>query len=186
MEVKGKIIILCQCCWPRSKSIPAYFHPMYVLTTGYRRLASIISPETQSPSKGQLQQKSTPPCFCHFDSSPVCKGWRHSLKAKHSKLLEMTLSVPLLTLTSAFYKGRWNRHERKAEELFFLKLHLISMRLIWSRENTETKQDKAFKSVAELENGRKRGKNKLSFSLHPLRCQKYLRLSFLPWQGDGQ
>lgn len=60
------------------------------------------------------------------------------------------------------------------------------MRLIWSRENTETKQDKAFKSVAELENGCKRGKNKLSFSLHPLRCQKYLRLSFLPWQGDGQ
>lgn len=116
MEVKGKIIILCQCCWPRSKSIPAYFHPLYVLTTGYRRLASIISPETQSPSKGQLQQKSTPPCFCHFDSSPVCKGWRQSLKAKHSKLLEMTLSIPLLTLTSAFYKGRWNRHERMGKE----------------------------------------------------------------------
>lgn len=78
--------------------MPAYFHPLYVLTTGYRRLASIISLETQSASKGQLQQKSAPPCFCHIQSSPECYGWRESLEAERSELVKMTLRfLPLNT-----------------------------------------------------------------------------------------
>lgn len=84
MEVKGRIPILCQCHWPRSKSIPAYSLPLHVFTTGYRRLASIISPETQSASKGQLRWKGSPPCFWHIGTPAERKAWRQSLWAKRS------------------------------------------------------------------------------------------------------
>lgn len=79
-EVKGRIPILCQCHWPRSKSIPAWARslPLGVFTTGYRHLASIISSETQSASKGQLRRNRQSSLFLTHRNSP----WTHRPEAE--------------------------------------------------------------------------------------------------------
>lgn len=53
--------------------------PLCVFTTGYRRLASIISLETQSASKGQLRRRGSTPCFWHISTLSVRKARRQSL-----------------------------------------------------------------------------------------------------------
>lgn len=157
-EVKGRIPILCQCHWPRSKSIPAWARslPLGVFTTGYRHLASIISSETQSASRGQLRRNRQSSLFLTHRNSP----WTHRPEAEpggdtfqaapHVKSNHVGTGTPLRVLGNmlvdfterAACSEMKMRGWKKSGDFFFFPPHRISSRRITDREKDRGMQEK--------------------------------------------